>query len=429
MNKTQKTKWFAVISDVHIDTRNPEPSVEKFKIALSQLKTRAGGTLDAVLVAGDLGDHKDPQDIRIFKDAYESVFSPEDVPLVHCYGDDHDFVWADPEAPARIAEYNGIFGKRYFARDVDPDAIPLGNRHAVIGGYHILALEPCGRRPILYSEQTKCWLDQTLRALTEAEPDRYVLILTHPMLSDTVYGSELRGGAWATEDLTEILSRYPQALVFAGHLHFPLIDPRSIMQTRFTSVGTGAVRYLGIETDGFTKIPAPTWVPDSLALSQGLLIELPPDRTVRIHRLNFAKNAEIGTPWVLDAPQADGSHLSRYSRARGDRAHNQPPVLSDFTLTSENNKLILRFPLAKDDEFTHHFVVSFGEPDGVCRRRRVVTDFYSVCQTSEMKPDYETVIENFEYGKTYFVSLTAFDSWDAQSQTVTKQITLEKESS
>ena len=44
-----------------------------------------------------------------------------------------------------------------------------------------------------------------------------------------------------------ILEKYPQAIAFGGHLHFPLNDPRSIWQASFTSFGCGSTRYMAIE--------------------------------------------------------------------------------------------------------------------------------------------------------------------------------------
>lgn len=44
-----------------------------------------------------------------------------------------------------------------------------------------------------------------------------------------------------------ILSKYPQAVVFSGHSHFPLGDPRSIHQNIYTSVNDGSTTYSEVE--------------------------------------------------------------------------------------------------------------------------------------------------------------------------------------
>ena len=42
---------------------------------------------------------------------------------------------------------------------------------------------------------------------------------------------------------TKILKKYPQVVDFSGHSHYPLNDPRSIWQGKFTAIGTGAIYY------------------------------------------------------------------------------------------------------------------------------------------------------------------------------------------
>jgi len=421
---------FGVISDTHIKKEDPD-SAANFRSALLLLAAAAAEadtSLDGVLAAGDLANNMKPEQIRIFKNIYESVFNPEKIPLIHCYGDDHDLVWSDPHAAAIIREYTEIFGENYYRYDTDPSAVFKGNRHAVIKGYHILALEPAGRCPIVYSEQTKKWLADNLTKITQSEPEKFVFVITHPMISDTVYGSELGGGAWATEDLTEILSKYPQVVIFSGHLHFPLNDPRSIMQTEFTAVGTGAVRYLGVETDGFTKPAAPCHVPDSYQLSQGLLVQLFSTGDMNLTRLDFKKQAAIGEKWTIPHPKNDRSHLLLYTRARADEKHNRTPQLHGFSVefvpgeSPETKNAVIRFPAGTDDEFVHHYIIEFGEKKGKKQRRRIVTDFYSSPSPSHMKTEWELTVPNFQCGKPYEFTLTAYDSWNAASETLKQEI-------
>ena len=47
----------------------------------------------------------------------------------------------------------------------------------------------------------------------------------------------------------KLMNKYPQAVTFSGHLHFPINDERSIMQTNFTAIGCGSVSYMAIEDE------------------------------------------------------------------------------------------------------------------------------------------------------------------------------------
>ena len=233
---------FGAISDIHL-TDGSDDSEEKFRKALRTLKTFAKNGLDAVLCVGDLIDNIRTSQTERFKAIYEDELTPF-VPLVYCLGDGHDQCWTtDDESPKTFA---GIFGEKYFETDVEKDVITSGNRHCVINGYHVIALQPISRCPIRYGDKTKAWLKKTLETVSSAEPEKPIFVITHPMIHNTCYGSN-EGDEWDTEELTPILSDHPQVMVFGGHLHFPLIDERSIMQTEFTSVGCGSVRYMAIE--------------------------------------------------------------------------------------------------------------------------------------------------------------------------------------
>ena len=64
-------------------------------------------------------------------------------------------------------------------------------RDNLVAGYHILSVTPTHTGPVTYPAETKAWLDAKLQALTEADPERYVILNTHPMIENTCYGSLL----------------------------------------------------------------------------------------------------------------------------------------------------------------------------------------------------------------------------------------------
>ena len=142
-----------------------------------------------------------------------------------------------------------------------------------------------GSGPVVYSPEALEWLDSTLSEITSKRPGRYVIVITHPMLYDTVYGSllgEAEGiwksslpGYWATREIPEILSKYPQVVAFGGHLHFPLNDPRSIWQGSFTALGCASVRYMALEAGGYEDMAGQTVMKDKDEFSQGNLIPCP----------------------------------------------------------------------------------------------------------------------------------------------------------
>ena len=109
-----------IISDIHIKEEDADAAAN-FRSALFQLAAKAaqtGASLDGILAVGDLANNMRSEQIRIFKNIYEEIFNPEKVPLIHCYGDDHDLVWSDPHAADIIREYTEIFGESYYQYDL-----------------------------------------------------------------------------------------------------------------------------------------------------------------------------------------------------------------------------------------------------------------------------------------------------------------------
>ena len=405
-----------VISDVHIG--NGYGSEEKFRAALRQLDSAARGKLDGILVVGDLVNTASAPQISSFREIYESVLDPVKVPLVYTIGN-HDmnpaYRWTG-ESVAQNAVFHSILGEDYFKTDLDPalrDSLEC--RHCVIGNCHILCVTPDHTSPITYSPTVLEWLDAQLREITEKDPDHYVLLLTHPMIYGTCYGSLLQdvytrlGDYWATKDLTGILSRYPQVITFGGHLHFPLNDPRSIWQGAFTSVGTASTSYMAIDNGNYEDMATVTVMKGAGNFSQGLLLQFDKKGNARLTRMDFFNRASIGEPWELPAPKAEGSHLARYNHSAL-KAKNTPPSLS----TADFKDGILCFAAGQDDEFVHHYRISISKDGEEVAQKKILADFYKTPQPSGMKEAYELSFGELEAGD-YSATIVAVESWDAQS--------------
>ena len=420
---------FAAISDIHVKNSTTDTYSTKFKNALEQLRDYAAlddtDGIDAVFAVGDLIDDGSTghyEQMNTFKSVYESVFSPTEVPMIFTVGN-HDvegaYVW-NASTKVNTNKLNTILGDDYFLTDIDETMLAAeNNRHCVVNGFHVVSVIPQSSSPVTYSQTTKTWLDETLAEITEENPDQFVFVLTHPMIEGTVYGSDL-GTYWATSDITDILSKYPQVVTFGGHLHFPLNDPRSIMQTAFTSLGCGSVRYMAIENGGYEDMASATTMNDKDEFSQGLLVQIDGDGNMRITRMDFYHEETIGDAWIVESPKEDGSHLTKYSWARGDEENNEAPVLSTLEITtgsatSAGVRATLTFAAATDDEFAHHYVVELKNSAGsTLTTKKILADFYRHGNTADMKDSYEIALGSLAMG-SYTVTVTAYDSWDAAS--------------
>lgn len=434
---------FAAISDMHIEGSTTDTTAQKLESALVQLKEQAAiddeDGLDAVFAVGDLinagGYGGKYEQMENFKTVYEKVFSPTEMPMIFTPGN-HDVAWTK-DAVSAAENLNEILGEEYFLTDIDKEAFESeGNRHCVVDGFHVITLLPTGSEPVTYTEETKKWLDATLAEITEENPNQFVFVLTHPMIYDTVYGSDLGPlkysgitNMWYTSDITNILSKYNQVVTFGGHLHFPLNDPRSIMQTAFTSLGCGSVRYMAIEAGNYEDMAGATTMLDKDEYSQGLLVQIDKNGNMRVTRMDFYHEETIGEDWTVSYPVSDGSHLTKYAKDRGDAENNTAPTLSTFDVTlgevsGANQAVSVSFAAGTDDEFVHHYKIVITEKNGtVVATHNILADFYRHADPADMKQTWEKELAAIPRGGTYEVSLTAYDSWDAESNTLTKEIT------
>lgn len=427
----------AAISDVHIEGSS-DAYANKFTAALNQLKAKAAESdangIDGVLVVGDLIQRAEITMAQNFKALYEDVFKPTEVPMIYTIGN-HDmnpkYDWT-PSTVAQSVAMANTFGDEYFKTDIDNT---MRNnyeaRHCVIGGYHILAVTPNGDQPITYSPNVITWLDQQLDAITKTDPNRYVIVLTHPMIYNTIYGSLLGedGGVWtstlpnywATRVLTGVLEKYPQVVSFHGHLHFPINDPRSLWQGKWTALGCGSTRYMAIEPAGWEGISnTPTVMNDANNFSQGYLVQFDVNGNMRVVKMDFFNNGTIGEPYVMQYPDAAGANLAKYNNVTR-KAANQAPTMSTIEAkdVKDNEAASVTFAAGKDDEFVHHYVITLSKGGNVVATKKILADFYLHPNTSEMKSSWTVDFGTLSESGQYTVTVVAVDSWDAESAPVT----------
>ena len=420
---------FGALSDVHFDKNNFPDATEKLKNAVNQLTKKAslnGGKLDAITIVGDFTNISGSVELKEFKSVYESVV-PAGVKTLLVTGNHETLYSSDAKT---LNDFKRIFGDKYFGAGIDTadTNLDIGVRDIIVNGYHFLMLEPTTYSATAgcpYKKEAVEWLDNMLKKLTAENPEQYVFVCTHPMIYNTCYGSDLNGtpSYWSTTDLTPVLDKYSQVVTFSGHLHFPINDNRSIMQGNFTSLGCGSVRYMAIEAGGYEDMYSATQMNDRYDISSGLFVQVDKNGNTRITRMFFSEDDTFDSPWEISYPNAQKTHLEKYSHEARTNA-NTAPELGEIKLTTGNVKnygagvaATVTFDAAKDDEFAHHYKVTVKNKDtgAIIINRNILSDFYRHAKRSDMKKEYSQFVGTLKSG-TYSVTVTAYDSWGAKAE-------------
>ena len=419
---------FGALSDVHFDKNNFPDATEKLKNAVNQLTKKAslnGGKLDAITIVGDFTNISGSVELKEFKSVYESVV-PAGVKTLLVTGNHETLYSSDAKT---LNDFKRIFGDKYFGAGIDTadTNLDIGVRDIIVNGYHFLMLEPTTYSATAgcpYKKEAVEWLDNMLKKLTAENPEQYVFVCTHPMIYNTCYGSDLNGtpSYWSTTDLTPVLDKYSQAVTFSGHLHFPINDNRSIMQGNFTSLGCGSVRYMAIENGNYINSNG-TVPTDAYDISSGLLVQVDKNGNTRITRMFFSEDDTFDSPWEISYPNAQKTHLEKYSLEARKNA-NTAPELGEIKLTFGDVKnygaaATVVFDAAKDDEFAHHYNVTVKNKDtgATISNKNILSDFYRHAKRSDMKKEYTLSIGTLKSG-TYSITVTAYDSWGAKAEKI-----------
>ena len=374
---------FAALSDLHIGESPAAQANRRFVRALDRLYAAAGGRLDALLVAGDITDWGTDWQIREFARIIRECLRPETV-LTAAIGnhDIHDNRFD-----------SGLGGERFFAAlgdrmysDPTAEELEAGNSRRTIRGFRFLTLGLRNYTSGRHEEADLAWLRRELTAAGEELPGKPVFLATHPVLQNTVFGSD-EGAYWHSDNLASVLRDFPETVVFSGHLHFPLNDERSIYQDGYTAVGTAAVYYGSLNplVDGVPCAEISGMEPyDCEGISQALLVEVNREGQVRIRRWDLLRDEEIRRPWVFRPGGAEQPY-SPAVRTENNRPPAFPPETAVRVDVLSGQALTLSFPAAQDDDQVFCYEVTLTARGGESIARVMTySDFYRVPRKEDM---------------------------------------------
>ncbi len=367
---------FGVISDTHFENNTGEGAMSKVPRALKNLSSH--GPLDALFDVGDITNNGDPEQYKMLV----SVFGNDDNFMtrverkVFMMATGHDNFNANGynNSTKGLAPFNG--GKDYPTEQfLDINGYPfitISQRNTSLEGRTYITS---------VRNQLKAWLEKA----DKEYPGKPIFVFTHVPPTNTCYGTWNGEGSWCSGELNAILNDYPQIILFAGHSHFPVADPRSIhqgvspnssYQNYYTVVNTGSTTYGEIEPGAVDEGIHPSYFAN---ITEGLIVSVKKNGDVLIQRYDTYRDEEIGAAnrWLIEAPH-DGSRF-KYADIRDiqdvspgqtyrtglpapewDSSVTEPDVVHDI----ESEALRVTFPQAHDEEYVFRYKISLKSPYG-----------------------------------------------------------------
>ena len=359
--------------------------------------------VDALLLAGDLTNDGTKTEFDKFWSAVSGALQG-DTRFLGVVAKNHDG-WGMKRAEMRDT-YTALSGNE-------------ADFHAVIGGYHFIGVSASSKDGQHYDRGQLTWRRRQLDAAVAEDPDRPVFVTHHEHVRGTVYGSSLYDG-WGVPYFTAILNQYPQVVDFSGHSHFPLNDPRSIWQGRFTAVGTGAIYYSEFTVEGLRSYhPA-----DSGDTATCWIVELDKDSNLRLRGYDVLAGALLCEEILLNP--ADPANRE-YTPAKRRAASKAPVFAAGDELTAEVTLggVSVTAPVAASAD---------GMP--VTLYRACAKDKFGVTAAeSWVLPSYYRAVEQGSVtlelaglaAGDYTVCVTAENAYGGRSQPICAQVTVEGE--
>lgn len=356
LNPNTEIKQFTITGDLKVgilsDSQLPpdkddDNGVNKQNLinALSGLKANG---VNMIIFAGDIGNEASNYAYDTYNECYKIVFgeNKDNWPIVQTIMGNHDY-WGARDRMLSKSSYRKRFEEK------------IGHSpftHYVVNGYHFIGASPEQGSPMENQHNTMTkWIDNQISQAVADDPNKPVFVITHNSAKDTVYGSE----DWGDKKLYDIFKKYPQVVNISGHLHYSILDERSMWQGDFTAFSTQSVSYTELE-NGKENGSIP---PNADITPMGEIMEFASDK-ILIKRLNFGKKDPLTSMygveekenmrWELPVPISKDKFT--YTSTQKEEKNTSPSMsANNGSFKIENGKTYLTFAAGTDDDFVHSY--------------------------------------------------------------------------
>jgi predicted phosphodiesterase len=396
---------FAVLSDTHFDNQEGGDESSAIKVPRAVKNLTRKGNLDAMFLVGDITDHGMASEyVSLLGTFTNTEIVPANLPVYYLLGNH------DQGGGSAAGEY-------LFLNNLHQ---PM-NQYLEIKGYPFILISQNGGTVWDYNHAAQRFLSESLADATANYPGKPIFVFVHVPPRNTCYGSSESDG-WGSPVFPPLLAPYPQVIVFAGHSHFPLGDPRSIWQGEYTSVNDGSTNYSEFEPGlltGLGNIHPKDINPETLAaynsynkVTEGVIVNVVDvGATVLMERWDTRRDEEILPRWTVRAPYDGSNFVDEYKGRNGLPAPFFEEGSADkIEVNKVNNSVWVKFPQAKDNEVVHHYIVNIkdAENNSVLKTVIMFSQFYL---NSEMPDSLLVEFLGLPVDKQLIVEIIAVDSY------------------
>ncbi|MBR3768503.1 MAG: metallophosphoesterase [Clostridia bacterium] len=382
---------FIVTSDIHykIDEDIQKERFEKgMKLAYDYAEKSPYSKIDAFFAVGDFANSGSEAEMLKFKQSLDKVIAPETKITLMLAS--HEFK-SDGE--------EGAINRLKTIYSLEPD-----NFFEIADCPFICISTENGCR---MGENKQKWLKSCLEKAVANGREKPIFVFQHPHITDTVYGSI----NWGEDDITAILTDYPQVIDFSGHSHAPINDPRSIHQKYFTSLGTGSLDYFELDEFDFMYGTIP---PDCDECAQFYIVEIDENNAVRILPFDILSEKFFNDGYVISTPWEPDSFNYTFDRALTEK---KPYFDDSFKCEYEisaDKKLNISFTQAKSNDYrvnTYSVVLRNKASNIVLAQKKISSSYYRYYM-----PESLSLSIDFPYSSgDYVIEITANGFWYAKS--------------
>ncbi len=398
---------FVVASDVHIadsgSFKEESRLAKLFDVSYSYAESQSYKKIDGVFFAGDISDNGSSLSMeKFFNIVNENAQSETTVRAVL---GNHEFYTDSSKTVSRFLTASG-----YSEADTD----------FVLGGYHFIMMCPQNGGKG-YTSTQKSWLKKKLAA--DAKEDKTgakpIFVFQHHAVSGTVYGSE----RWGIDDISDLLSNYPQVVDFSGHSHFPINDPRSIWQGTFTALNDGTLSYYEMGIAGvadsliFPCDKQGGYATDSYHrdAAQYFIVEVDKNSAIRVKGYDLLSDTFICEYTI---PSVGNTNNFIYTQSR--KNSSAPPAFNSSASIAlkgvRRDAAVFQIPQASGTDIVQHYRFDVYDLNN-----NLISTEYALSDTFYF-PTPEAlrcVVKGLQADTDYYVKCFAVNCWEKESEPLT----------